>query len=283
MKNASEKRGDPTFKFITRVYLIFWAAIAAVGVLAYATNQNVWAFQLGSAVASWVPTMVLLVMFPRLFPGRKRKEWLTSEFSAKINLPLVLVVLFTYLAATCGAFAIVAARNQIPYDRLASSLTPSFVLMTLFFSLIQGATGEELCWRGYLQPYFEKKNHGNVLKSALQVGLIWSFWHTPLWFVTGLQPDKLLVYIVTFIIGNLSLAIIIAVSHHRCKNMAIPMWVHFVSNAVGTLLAAGIDQATEIDQALELRCWGVLFYTAAAIAFSLWHILSRRKIAGAAH
>lgn len=278
MRNLSEKRSDPTLKFIICVYLIFWAAIAVVGVLAFATNQNVWVFNLGSAVASWVPTMVLFAMFKRLFPGRERKEWLKRKFSAKINIPLALIILLVYLATTCGAFAIVVARNNMSYDRLETSLTPSFVLMTLFFALIQGATGEELCWRGYLQPYFEKKNDGNIIKSALKVGVIWSFWHTPLWFVTGLQADKLLLYIVTFIIGNLSLATIIAVSYHHCNNMAIPMWVHFVSNAAGTLVMAGIDQTTEIDQALEFRCWGVMLYAVAAVAFALWHISCTKKL-----
>lgn len=108
-------------------------------------------------------------------------------------------------------------------------------------------------------------------------GLVWSFWHTPLWFVTGLQAEKLLLYIVTFIIGNPSLATVIAVSYHRCNNMAIPMWIHFISNAAGTLLAAGIDQA------LEFRCWGVLFYVVAAVAFAVWHILHGKKLNASDH
>jgi uncharacterized protein len=42
---------------------------------------------------------------------------------------------------------------------------------------------EELGWRGILQPKLEKLV--NYLPSVLIVGVIWSIWHFPLWFIKG--------------------------------------------------------------------------------------------------
>jgi uncharacterized protein len=42
---------------------------------------------------------------------------------------------------------------------------------------------EELGWRGILQPKLEKVI--NYLPSILIVGIIWSTWHLPLWFIKG--------------------------------------------------------------------------------------------------
>jgi membrane protease YdiL (CAAX protease family) len=42
---------------------------------------------------------------------------------------------------------------------------------------------EELGWRGILQPKLEKVV--NYLPSVLMVGIIWSIWHFPLWFIKG--------------------------------------------------------------------------------------------------
>jgi uncharacterized protein len=44
-------------------------------------------------------------------------------------------------------------------------------------SVILPPIGEELGWRGYLQPTFDRKL--GSLSASLAVGLIWAFWHLP--------------------------------------------------------------------------------------------------------
>ncbi len=49
--------------------------------------------------------------------------------------------------------------------------------------LILGGGLEELGWRGFLQPKLEKVVH--YIPSVIMVGIIWSIWHLPLWFIKG--------------------------------------------------------------------------------------------------
>jgi membrane protease YdiL (CAAX protease family) len=57
-----------------------------------------------------------------------------------------------------------------------------YILINLPGLIIAGGL-EELGWRGILQPKLEKVI--NYLPSILMVGIIWSTWHLPLWFIKG--------------------------------------------------------------------------------------------------
>lgn len=56
------------------------------------------------------------------------------------------------------------------------------VVINLPLLMILGGL-EELGWRGILQPTLEREI--NYLPSILIVGIIWSIWHLPLWFIKG--------------------------------------------------------------------------------------------------
>jgi membrane protease YdiL (CAAX protease family) len=51
----------------------------------------------------------------------------------------------------------------------------SAVLPTMAVGLLIGAAGEEIGWRGFLQPILEKKY--TVLVASIVVGTIWGLWH----------------------------------------------------------------------------------------------------------
>ncbi len=55
-------------------------------------------------------------------------------------------------------------------------------LINIPFVIVLGGL-EELGWRGILQPKLEKSI--TYLPSVLVVGIIWSSWHLPLWFMKG--------------------------------------------------------------------------------------------------
>lgn len=256
-----------TRRYVISTYLVFWFAVALVAVGVLASGKNASVMQWGSAVASWTPTIVLLVMFKRLLPGITVKQWLKKAFAPRIHAGLLLAVTAVLLTAMAATVWIVALRTSQPIMSILNLSLPA-IASGVFFTLIQGATGEEAGWRGYLQPIMESKA-GGVIKGSIYVGLVWSFWHTPLWFASGLLGWKLIMYIVTFIIGNVSLAVIIGICYSHCKNLAIPMWIHFVSNAIAVPYAG---------DPIEARYWLVLFYVLAAVGFSMWHAITGKEV-----
>ena len=139
--------------------------------------------------------------------------------------------------------------------------------MGFVWTLIQGATGEESGWRGFLQPSLET-NHG-VIKSSLFTGIIWGFWHTPLWLMEGYNAVQLLMYILCFLLSITSVSVIIGVCYSRCKNLFVPMWIHFMFNFVLTGFMGNV---------LDLFIAFVVLYIFAAAGYVIWY--KRRIVSG---
>lgn len=256
---------DPA-RYVIGTYLLFWCLVSLVAVGVVASGQNMALLNWMSVIPSWTPTIVLLIMFKRLFPGTTVQEWLRKAFAPRIPVGMLMLVTALMVSAILAAAFMVALQSHQPVLRLFNLSLPAIASAALF-ALIQGATGEEAGWRGYLQPMMEAKA-GGVIPGSLYVGLIWSFWHTPLWFATGLLGWALVLYIVTFILGNLSMAVVIGVCYHRCPNLAVPMWIHFVSN---------FSLATYAGDPMAGRYWLVLIYLLTAAGFAYWHIASQEK------
>ncbi len=262
-------------RYVITTYLVFWGAIMLVGVLFMLCGQNKSVMNWGTIVASWVPTTILMCFFDKLFPEEKRSDWIKNAFKPRLKIGMLLFVTVCLVAAVFGTYVItVKNNNELSFHDL-KGITIHSLIPIIFFAITQGSTGEEAGWRGYLQQYFEKKYHGKVIKSALVIGVIWSFWHTPLWFITGLPPVHMLIYISTFIIGNLCLSVIIAVCYVYCRNLIVPMWIHFLSNVLSTIIEPYVG---DVESVLVARCWLAVFYTMVAIIFTFWYSVRRFRI-----
>ncbi|MBE0673582.1 MAG: CPBP family intramembrane metalloprotease, partial [Bacteroidales bacterium] len=92
-----------------------------------------------------------------------------------------------------------------------------------------GGGNEELGWRGYLTPQLMKKF--NPLISCVMVGVIWVFWHLPLYFLDswsgGDQP------IILFLLYAIPLSVILTWLYYWSKQSIIPvMLLHSATNII---------------------------------------------------
>ena len=80
---------------------------------------------------------------------------------------------------TLGTIAIPGALASVtPID-----LLPELMSAAVFFvypALLAGPLGEEIGWRGVALPRLQQL-HGPV-KASLILGVLWAFWHAPIWF-----------------------------------------------------------------------------------------------------
>ncbi|HTZ50756.1 MAG TPA: CPBP family intramembrane glutamic endopeptidase [Spirochaetia bacterium] len=96
------------------------------------------------------------------FPARWYLAALTAPALAFLSIPLFLLFGGSLAASTLG---------------LGS------VLMLVVVEIVTGATGEEPGWRGFLQLRLQEGL--TPLVSGIIVGVVWAFFHLPLWLVPG--------------------------------------------------------------------------------------------------
>jgi hypothetical protein len=116
-------------------------------------------------------------------------------------------------------------------------LSVGFWAGLIILNLLQGATGEEAGWRGFALPRLQEI-HGPV-KASLILGLIWSFWHLPLWLISGYSGHDLLMYVLAFNVSIISLTFLLTWISSKTPNSLIPIVItHFSFNASLNLVDA---------------------------------------------
>jgi len=93
---------------------------------------------------------------------------------------LISLVLFPILY---GASFIIAFLVEGTVPVLVWLSDPSMLLYIVAISFFGGGFAEEFGWRGYALPRLQAK--WNALISSLILGLIWAFWHFPVWYIEG--------------------------------------------------------------------------------------------------
>ena len=96
--------------------------------------------------------------------------------------------------------------------------------------------GEEIGWRGFLQPRLRARM--SLLGSGLLTGVIWTFWHLPVY----LQPGQGLVAFVTFAWWVVPLAVVMGFVAERARYSVIVATVmHGAANIATPILLPGVD------------------------------------------
>ncbi len=217
------------WKYVIAAYAVFWVMLIVIGVTAvYIFEASDTVMRFVTAICSWAPTIALIIMFKKLEPNSSLKKFYKNAFSNRIDFKLltwVAIIMFgIFLLAT---FVITEIEGTM--FSAAIIITPAVVLPNLFFSVIQGASGEESGWRGYLLPRMEKR-YGFV-KGNLILGLVWAFWHLPLWFLSGDNFGfDLVVYIIVFVMAVMALSFFIGVIMKKSNNLFTAFWLHFIFN-----------------------------------------------------
>jgi membrane protease YdiL (CAAX protease family) len=142
----------------------------------------------------------------------------------------VLAALVDVVAGGTGATWGEAARNVLTDPS-------SIVLSILFSSLIPFI--EELGWRGYVLDRLQEKR--SALASSLILGVVWSLWHLPLFFVAGTYQAGLGVGTLAFwlfIFGVLPLSLPFTWIYNNTKRSTLAVILfHSMINFSGEVIA----------------------------------------------
>ncbi|MFX0144164.1 MAG: CPBP family intramembrane glutamic endopeptidase [Candidatus Hodarchaeota archaeon] len=111
-----------------------------------------------------------------------------------------------------------------------STYTIPIFLLDLFLSLISGPLNEEAGWRGYALPRLESRF--SALISSIILGILWGFWHLPLYLVEVRLPFYIFIFL------NIVLSILITWGYNNTNgSLVIAVLFHYCFNFVGTYIA----------------------------------------------
>ncbi|WP_313581112.1 CPBP family intramembrane glutamic endopeptidase [Lacrimispora sp.] len=155
------------------------------------------------------------------------KEWLKTVFYAKINISIYL-----FVVAGLALYFL----THIAVSGRAEMVLPFYTFfLSLPGNLIIGGM-EESGWMYVLQPELDKK-YGFVL-SAVFVGIIWTLWHIPLFFIPGTNHGEGLINFWMFAVQLMSFRFfngaIYKISGKGCVFMCVLF--HTMFNAASPIL-----------------------------------------------
>ena len=167
-------------------------------------------------------------MWKRLRPEQTRRDFIAACFSGELVwylLPLLVVLISGGVICSVYLLSLLEHRTFSSYF----SMGGWSLMASLLLSLFSGSTGEELGWRGYLREELAKRYP--FTKAALIQGVIWTFWHTILWFVdSDFTGWKLMLYMLANLIVMTCLAYIMNVILDKHNNLAYSILIHFSFN-----------------------------------------------------
>lgn len=218
----------PIWWYTIYAYLAFWAIILVLGGLASMVFDAPPAVMVGITIlGSWSPTIVLLLMLKRLKPGLTIAAFYRRAFRARLDVPSLIAIPAVVFGVLLAAAWASAAMDGTPVS--AHLAVPSALGLTMLLTAFQGPSGEESGWRGYLRP--ELEGRFGFLRGNLILGLIWAFWHAPLWFVASdYAGSAAVVYIAANVVVLTALTLIMGLFMRRCDNLLIAFWIHFCFN-----------------------------------------------------
>ena len=168
-----------------------------------------------------------IIILPQLGPGLAALIMLVifKKDKATVTVSVKNAQTLKYIGAFVVPLLVSAVLFLIYRQFIGQIIFPSLSgisLLILLGGMLIGAFGEELGWRGYLQPILEGKV--NVLVASLLVGVLWGLWH-----VGNYQHG--VVYLLSFILSTIGYSVIMAWILQGTSNNVVIAWLfHFAVN-----------------------------------------------------
>lgn len=217
---------SPLISFIVLTYAIFFVIFMVIGIsILLGAPESV--TNILQIIAAWSSTFAFIILFRRIYPGLRLMDFIKEQFAPRLRFSVLCTVVIIQVIIISVTILLLSITTDA--HELALSFTSLGTLLFAFLdNLVRGPLGEELGWRGYALNELQKKC--SPLKSAVLVGVLWGFWHTPLWLASGYTGMNLIKYIVLFMIGILAFSIIVTFFYNLNKNLVIPIVIHQLFN-----------------------------------------------------
>jgi len=233
------KRTRHDAAFVTATILWTWGTLAISVLLGLDFENTVTraAYALGGASPSIIGLIFVLLSGDREY----RHSFLCRiVMLGKIGKPGFVVIFALVPAVTVLSAFISQLFTSAPPDwsKLSTYLKdPASLIAFAAFTLIFGPLAEELGWRGYLLDCWKDRG---ILVYGARIGLIWTVWHLPMFFIAGSYQNSLLMHgaepVLCFALSTIALGVIIGEITKRSHGILTAILFHFTINFTGELI-----------------------------------------------
>jgi membrane protease YdiL (CAAX protease family) len=230
------------FALVLGLSYLIWGPIAAFRIptisFVSSTKGPLWAI-IGFILVGFFPSTIALVL-TGLWEGRQGlrqmgRRVIQFNIGGRWYLASVLLVVI----ATLGQIGISAIRGQSFDFSLFLKQLGSFLPL-----IILGPISEELGWRGYAQDRLERLI--SPILAAVMIGVVWAFWHLPLFFMVGTAQYENGLPFLPFLITLTTLSIVFAWLHqHTARSIWTAIFFHWIYTCAGQVVSSGIPQTTQ--------------------------------------
>ena len=216
--------------FFVLSYIIMYGVM--FGYIFLNPGQPLQPWSLVWAVGIFSPT-ISAVFLSWVIGGAAEVKRLLSGFTRwKVGFGWYFAALFLLLGPLVIALVYIALGH--PPVGLQPGVTVTAFLGIILFQFFSGPLGEETGWRGFALPRLESKY--NALVSSLILGVIWTFWHLPFFYLTGATQVGIPLPIYLFLVLTITLYLTWLYNNTR-GSLVITTLAHFTYNLSSTLIA----------------------------------------------
>jgi membrane protease YdiL (CAAX protease family) len=217
------------------------------------------------------PTIAALIV-SGVVGGSAEVRRLLSGFSRwRIGWHWFLAASTTVLIPLLLAIGYIGLGNE-PVGPVAGT-TVMFLAGQLVYTLLSGPLSEEAGWRGFALPRLQQRH--SALTASVILGVIWTFWHVPVYFL----PDATMIPLPMFLPMTIGLSILFAwVYNNTGGSLIATVLMHFSFNVSGAFLAGHLG----LMPPMVLYIGGGIaigLLTVAVVAWFGWRRLARVPIA----
>lgn len=236
---------------------LIWFFILSYGLITIAVVLKIWFGQtfpefLYWVLSAWSPTISAIIISGLIGGWGEIKSLLKGLTRWRVNWKWYMASFLIMIAPLSFAAIYIIVGGDSP--GIDPSLTLPLFLYYLLFTLFSGPLSEEIGWRGFALPRFQSKY--NALLSSIILGIIWAFWHLPLYLV----EERIAIYIF------IPLVLVISI---------LMTWVY--NNSNGSLILTIIMHFSfNFDMVFIVGYLGLMptmvFYISASIAIGIYLI-----------
>ncbi|MCF7931109.1 MAG: CPBP family intramembrane metalloprotease [Acholeplasmataceae bacterium] len=183
-------------------------------------------------IGAFGPLIAAMILTYRDGGKEKVRQYFRKCLNFKIKPIYYLMAILLGLVITAAAHYLtnLSGLDNLPNNLIPEGINiPIYVLIIpyLLMLFILGGGQEEFGWRGFAQEPMQERL--GVLKGSILIGLIWSLWHLPLWFIIG-EGHSYYPFL-AFMLYATSWSVIIGIMYNLSGKKMVVAWImHAVGN-----------------------------------------------------